>query len=113
MSAINALVLAIDDSNFEAEVLQSARPVLVAFWAPWSRPCQILRSVVEEVAAACAGWIKVVQVDADDHPDLGLWYGIQSIPTLVCFVNGKERVRIVGTASKEAILLKLKPFVAA
>jgi len=50
-----------------------------------------------------------VKLNADDHPDLGAWYDIQSIPTLLCFVNGKVCFRIVGTASKEAILTKLEP----
>jgi len=90
--------------NFECEVLQSPRPVLVAFLAPWSRPCQVIEIVLADVAVACAGSVKVVQVNADDHPLLSLWYEIQSIPSLLLFVAGSVRARIVGTASKEAIL---------
>jgi thioredoxin 1 len=103
----------IGETNFIAEVTESARPVLVAFLAPWSRPCQVIRPVLDEITVACSGDLKVVKVNADDNPDLGLCYGIQSIPTLLCFVDGNERGRIVGTASKKAILAKLKPFVAA
>jgi thioredoxin 1 len=89
-------------------VLKSQEPVLVEFWAPWSRPCQILDSVLTEVAAASSGKAKVVKVNADDCIDLSAWYDIQSVPTLVYFVGGEARIRIVGTASKEAILKKLE-----
>ncbi len=98
----------IAERDFESEVLKAQQPVLVAFWAPWSRPCQILSSVLVEVAAACKGRARVVRVNADDNPDLSLWYEVQSIPTLLYFVNGNLRTRLVGTASKEAILAKLQ-----
>jgi thioredoxin 1 len=98
----------VGEANFQTEVLKSSQPVLVAFWAPWSRPCQILHSVLTEVASACAGRVKVVQVNADNNPDLSLLYEIQSIPTLLYFVDGNARARIVGTASKEAIIAKLQ-----
>ena len=95
--------------DFKAEVLQSKQPVLVEFWAPWSRPCQVFDSVLQELASACAGKVKVVKVNADDNLDLSLWYDIQSVPTLVYFVCGNPCLRIIGTATKEAILAKLKP----
>lgn len=95
-------------AEFESEILRSQEPVLVAFGAPWSVPCQVVDSVLTEVATACAGQVSVVKVNADDHPDLSLWYEIQSIPTLLLFVNGNPRARVVGTASKEAILGKLR-----
>jgi thioredoxin 1 len=95
--------------DFKAEVLDSKQPVLVEFWAPWSRPCQVFDSVLQELASACAGQVKVVKVNADDSLDLSLWYDIQSVPTLLYFVQGNPFLRIVGTASKEAILAKLKP----
>jgi thioredoxin 1 len=98
------------EGDFQAEVLKSKEPVLVEFWAPWSRPCQILESVLNEIATTCGGKVKVVKVNADDNPDLSLWYEIQSIPTLLYFVGGSIRAKVVGTASKEAILAKLEPF---
>ena len=103
-------LFAIAAEDFKAEVLDSPQPVLVEFWAPWSRPCQVLDSVLRELAVVCAGKVKVVKVNADDGLDLSLWYDIESVPTLLYFVQGKPRVRIVGTATKEAILAKLKPF---
>jgi thioredoxin 1 len=108
----NEPTVEVDEANFDSEVLKSILPVVVAFGAPWSHPCQILESVLHEVVAACAGKAKVVKTNADDAPDLSLWYEIQSIPTLLIFVGGKVHARIVGTASKEAILSKLRPFVA-
>ena len=105
-----ALPEAISAANFKAEVLESRQPVLVEFWAPWSRPCQVFDSVLQELASACAGRVRVVKVNADDNLDLSLWYDIKSVPTLVYFVRGSPCLHIVGTATKEAILSKLKPF---
>ena len=104
----NGPIIEIGEANFECEVLRWKQPVLVAFSAAWSRPCRILDSVLEEVAAACAGREKVVRINADNNPDLSLIWNIQSIPTLLYFVDGKLHGRIVGTASKEAILSKLR-----
>jgi thioredoxin len=104
----NVPTVEVGEANFHSEVMKSKQPVLVVFWAPWSRPCQIFDSVVAEVATACTGSVKVVKVNADNNPDLSLWYEIQSIPTLLYFVEGNLCARIVGTASKEAILSKLQ-----
>src|SRR5882672_3439466 len=104
----NKPTVEIGEANFEPEVLRWKQPVLVAFSSAWSRPCQILDSVVEEVAAACAGRVKVVKINADNNPDLSLIWRIHSIPTLLYFADGSLRARIVGTASKEAILSKLR-----
>ena len=101
-------IIEIGEANFESEVLRWKQPVLVAFSAAWSRPCQILNSVLEEVAAACAGRVKVIRINADNNPDLSLVLGIQSIPTLLYFVQGSLRAKTVGTASKEAIFSKLQ-----
>ena len=103
-----SLPVAIMAANFKTEVLASKQPVLVEFWTPWSRPCQILEPVLHELARELAGKIKVVKVNADDSIDLSLWHDIRSIPTLIYFVEGTPRWDIVGTATKEAILGKLK-----
>lgn len=97
----------VGEANFDSEVVRSDRPVLVAFLAPWSRPCQVIKPVLAQVALACAGKLKVLEVNADDHPGLGVDYEVQSVPTLLYFVAGSLRARIVGTASKEAIFSKL------
>ena len=100
----------INGTDFEAEVLKSEQPVLVSFWAAWSRPSRMLGPVLEEIATECTGRVKVVKVNVDGNSYLELWFGIQSIPTLLCFVNGEVVATITGTASKEAILAMLKPF---
>lgn len=104
----NSKPIEVDTSNFDLEVLQSKKPVLVAFSALWSRPCTILASVLDEIVSECSGELKVVRVNADTNPDLGLWYGVQFIPTLLYFIGGNVRARIVGTATKEAIFSKLE-----
>ena len=96
-------IIEVGEATFEAQVLKSDRPVMVAFSSPWSKPCQILVPVLEEVAQACAGRWKVVRVNADNHPALSLTYGVQSVPMLLYFVNGTLRAITVGTVSKEAI----------
>jgi thioredoxin 1 len=98
----------IKQPEFDTEVLKSQQPVLVSFWASWSQPCKVLEPTLDKVAARCEGRVKVVKVNADDNFDLGLWYDIQFIPTLLYFIKGSERARIVGTASTEAILARLE-----
>jgi len=94
--------------DFQSKVLQSTEPVLVAFLAPWSQPCQTARLVLDEVASGCTGTLNVFTVNADDNPDLGVWYDIHSVPTLLYFVGGSLQAKVIGTASKEAILAKLQ-----
>ena len=98
----------ITEATFEAEVLKSKQPVLVVFGTPWSRPCEALDPILQGLALDWAGKVKVLKVNADDSLDPSLCYDIQSIPTLLYFVEGKVRVQIVGTATKDAILAKLK-----
>jgi thioredoxin 1 len=100
--------LEVDAANFDLEVLKSEQPVLVAFATLWSRPCHVLESVLDEIASSCPEMLKVVWVNADENPDLGLWYDIQAVPTLLYFVAGNVRTKIVGTATKAAILSKLE-----
>lgn len=97
----------IGEANFESRVLRSKASILVAFWAPWSKPCQIIDPVLLEVAEAFAGKLEIVKVNPDDSPNLGLWFGVHNIPTLLYFEAGQLLGRLVGTVSKDAILKKL------
>ena len=98
----------VGEELFGTEVLSAEGPVVVEFSASWSHPCHVLDAVLDDVANACTANVKFVKVDADNCPDLSLYYGIQSIPTLLYFLGGKVHAKIVGTASREAILAKLR-----
>jgi thioredoxin 1 len=93
----------VNDGNFEAAVLNSDKPVLVDFWAPWCAPCRMLAPTVEAVAQNFQGSASVVKLNVDDNPAVSQRYGIKGIPTLILFKNGKEEERVVGATSKEAI----------
>ena len=104
---MNTKVQEINESEFEAQVLRAAQPVLVGFLTGWSKPCQLIEPVLDEVAKACNGSAKICKVNVDDNPDLGTIYAVQSIPMLVFFFNGAVRAKIVGMVSAKAILAKL------
>jgi thioredoxin len=100
--------LEVGKANFDSEVLRSRRPVLVVFWTPWSPACRAVEPALNEVMREIAGRVRLVKINADKNPHLSLWYGIQSLPTLLYFVDGVVLARIVGAASKEAILAQLE-----
>ncbi len=93
----------ITTDNFEQEVLQSDRPVLVDFFADWCGPCQRLAPVVEEIAAEEQN-IKVCQVDIDKQPQLAQKYGVMGVPTLAFFRNGNLMKTTIGFCEKQEIL---------
>ncbi|MGH7590523.1 MAG: thioredoxin [Gemmatimonadales bacterium] len=93
----------VTEENFAAQV--AARNVLtvVDFWAPWCGPCRALAPVLEQVAAECAGRVRVVKVNADEHPKLGMQFGVRGLPTLLFFRAGVAVDRIAGSAPKARI----------
>jgi thioredoxin 1 len=104
--------LEVTDSTFEQEVLQSPQPVLVDFWAVWCGPCKAIAPIVEELAGEYEGKLKVMKLDVDDNPRTATTYGVQSIPTLLVFKDGKPAERIVGAVPKKVIVDKLQGVVA-
>ena len=93
----------VTDSNFKNEVLSSNIPVLVDFWAEWCAPCRALAPVVEKVAAANIGKLKVGKLNVDENPGSAQQYGIQGIPTLLIFKGGKVAHQMVGFQSQSNI----------
>jgi thioredoxin 1 len=96
-------VIAVNESNFEQEVLNSDVPVLVDFWAPWCGPCRLIAPIVEEIAEEMAGRAKVVKVNTDENPNLAMKYGIRAIPTIMVFKNGRVVDTRVGVQPKEVL----------
>jgi thioredoxin 1 len=95
-----ANVLEISDATFDKEVLQSAQPVLIDFWAPWCGPCKAIGPVVEELSNEYAGKLKVVKMNVDDNPQTPSKYGVRGIPNLIVFKGGKVHDQIVGAVPK-------------
>ena len=98
MSAIN-----INKNNFQNEVLNSDKKVLLDFWAPWCAPCRMVVPIVEEIAGERPD-IKVGKINVDEEAELASQFGIMSIPTLVVIENGKIVNQAMGARSKKAIL---------
>ena len=101
MSAIN-----INKNNLQNEVMNSDKPVLLDFWAPWCAPCRMVVPIIEEIASEHAD-IKVGKINVDEQPELANKFGIMSIPTLVVMKNGKIIQQVSGVRPKNAILQML------
>ena len=101
MSVIN-----INKTNFQDEVINSEKPVLLDFWAPWCGPCRMVGPILDEIAAEWSD-LKVGKVNVDEQPELAGQFGVMSIPTLVVMKNGKVTNQAVGARPKEQILAML------
>lgn len=99
------------DDNFEKEVLNESGVVFVDFFASWCGPCKMLMPVVDELAEEYEGKCKIGKVDVDENQSIAGKFGVQSIPTMIIFKNGKEVDRLVGFQSKEALKEKLDSFI--
>ena len=91
---------AVNDSNFEAEVVKSAVPVLVDFWAEWCNPCKMISPMIDKMAKEYEGKMKVLKMDVDSNSNVPSTLGIRSIPTLVFYKNGVMAEQIVGVVSE-------------
>lgn len=101
------MALELTDSNFKSEVLDATTPVIVDFWAPWCRPCQMLGPTIEELAHELEGTVKVGKVNVDNSEEVAGRYGISTIPTIMLFKNGVAVKKVVGLMRKEDLLRNL------
>ncbi len=104
--------ITLTQENFQGEVLESTKPVLVDFWATWCGPCHTIAPVIEEVAADFRGRAKVGKMDVDDNSSLAMRYSVRGIPTLLFFKDGEVVDQLVGVVSKQLIADKLNALVA-
>lgn len=102
---------AVTDDTFDTEVLQSDKPVLVDFWAPWCGPCRQVSPIIEEIASENAEALDVVKVNTDENPRTSAAYGITSIPTLNVYKGGELVKQIIGARPKPVLLKELAEFI--
>ena len=101
-------ILHVTDDNFEEEIINSDIPSVVDFWAEWCGPCKMIGPVVEELAAAYQGKIKVAKMDVDQNRQTPVKFGVRNIPTLILFKGGEVVNTIVGAQSKSSLEDELK-----
>jgi len=101
-------IVKLSKANFAAEVLQSAQPILVDFWAEWCGPCKMIAPVLDELAGELAGKARIGKVNVDEEPELAAQYRVSSIPTLLFFKSGEVAEQLVGAKSKRDLKASLE-----
>jgi len=100
-------ILEVTDRTFESEVLNSDKPVLVDFWAPWCMPCRMMGPILEQFIREVGDGVKVCKLNTDENPAVPTRYGIMSIPSLLIFKDGEEVGRTIGVQPVEALKAEL------
>ncbi len=104
----DAKYLTLTDANFNDNVVNSDKPVLVDFWATWCGPCRAIAPTIEQVANEFDGRALVGKVDVDENPDVAMQYGVRSIPTLLFFKDGQVVDQLIGAVPKKVLAEKLE-----
>ena len=99
----NPLIVHTSDANFEADVLSSAEPVLLDFWAEWCGPCKMIAPILDEAANDYKGRVKIAKLNIDENPQTPPRFGIRGIPTLILFANGGVAAQKVGAMSRSQL----------
>ena len=102
----------VTDANFQAEVLESAEPVLVDFWAPWCGPCRVIAPALEEIVEERDD-LRIVKLNVDDNQQTAARYNVLSIPTLILFRNGEVAHQIIGAMPKKRLVQEIEPVLTA
>jgi thioredoxin 1 len=100
----------LSDSNFESEVINSPKPILVDFWAEWCGPCKMIAPELEKLAAEKNEQLRVGKLNVDDNRETAMKYSISSIPTLLLFKNGELVKKLIGVMSKDKIITEISSF---
>ncbi len=98
----------VTDNNFQAEVIEADKPVLVDFWAPWCGPCRIIAPHLEELQSERED-LRIVKLNVDDNQATAARYDVMSIPTLILFKNGEPAHKIIGALPKSRLVQELEP----
>jgi thioredoxin 1 len=104
----NSSVIKLDESNFDRELTQDDKPLIVDFWAEWCGPCKMIVPLLDEIAREKAGSVKVAKVNVDENQSLSLKYNIRAIPALLLFKNGQLRDQVTGVTSKKDLLNRVE-----
>jgi thioredoxin len=104
----NSETITLNESNFDRELTQDDKPMIVDFWAEWCGPCKMIAPLLDEIAREKAGAVKVAKVNIDDNQSLSFKYNIQAIPALLFFKNGQLRDQVIGMTSKKDLLNRLE-----
>jgi thioredoxin len=104
----NSDIITLNESNFDRELTQDDKPIIVDFWAEWCGPCKMISPLLDEIAREKAGALKIAKVNVDENQSLSFKYNIRAIPALLFFKNGQLRDQVIGVTSKKDLLSRVE-----